>query len=496
LTLDNGGAGFAFGTGEHTLDAQLALADDEDGVDASVEDAAPNDGDGDHDGTPDSEQGNVASLPAAAGGGYVTVTAPPALRLSNVATSNPTSPSPPEGVSLPHGTVSFAVEGISPPGSSVQVDVIFHAASGELTYYKLQRGSWSDFSEHTVIDGNRATLTLRDGGAGDADLAADGRIIDPGGVATVDGGTEPPGPDVSLVRIFGPDAIGTAIAISHASFDDGGAQAVVLARSDFFSDALAGGPLAAAKHAPMLITPGAPQRASLDARIRAEITRVLPEGGTVYVLGGPLALHPDLDAELANLGYEVVRVAGVNLFATAVEIAEQLGAPGIVFEVTGLHFADALSAVPAAVKAHGAILLTDGTSQAPETAAFLADHPNTIRIAIGGPLAAFGADPTASPVYGQDLFETSAAVAARFFPAASRFALASGVDFPDALTGGPFVATSDPPGPMLLVSPSMPVPTSVLRYIQSRLDGAEGWVFGGPLAVSDAVYDALSTVMR
>jgi hypothetical protein len=49
-------------------------------------------------------------------------------------------------------------------------------------------------------------------------------------------------------RIFGPDAIDTSIAVSQAEFGSGAAAAVVLARSEFFSDALAGGPLAAADH--------------------------------------------------------------------------------------------------------------------------------------------------------------------------------------------------------------------------------------------------------
>ncbi|WP_205410277.1 lectin-like domain-containing protein, partial [Aquimarina longa] len=46
---------------------------DGDGVDASVEDGAPNGGDGNGDGTPDSQQSNVASIPDATGTGYVTL---------------------------------------------------------------------------------------------------------------------------------------------------------------------------------------------------------------------------------------------------------------------------------------------------------------------------------------------------------------------------------------------------------------------------------------
>src|ERR1700678_2706891 len=227
-------------------------------------------------------------------------------------------------------------------------------------------------------------------------------MVGPGAVAAA----------VSAQRIDGTDAIGPSIAVSQAEFPaSGSAQAVVLARSDFFSDALAGGPLAAAVGGPLLITPGASISSTLDPRVEAEIERVLPVGDTVYVLGGDLALSPNIDTALEGLGYRVVREAGANEYATAVDIAQQLGNPSTIFEATGLSFYDALSAVPAAIENHAAILLTDGATQSPETAAYLAQFPGDVRYAIGGSLAAAGADPGATAVFGQDLYSTSAAVA-------------------------------------------------------------------------------------
>ncbi|GEM_PF-1091121 len=294
---------------------------------------------------------------------------------------------------------------------------------------------------------------------------------------------------VPLQRIYGTDAIGTSIAVSQAEFPTpGSAQAVVLARSDFFSDALAGGPLATAVDGPLLITPGAPLSPTIDPRVQAEIQRVLPVGGTVYVLGGPLAIAPTVDLTLQSLGYMTKRLAGANEYATAVAIAEQLGNPSTIFEATGLNFSDALSAVPAAAAAHGAILLTDGTVQAPETAAYLAAHPGDTRFAIGGPLAAAGADPTATAIYGQDLYGTSAAVATNFFPHAQRFGAATGISFPDALSGGAFMGRPAVDGPLLLVQPSGPLPPAIASYLaQDAPSLSQGFLFGGPLAVGDDV---------
>jgi|HubBroStandDraft_1064217.scaffolds.fasta_scaffold113024_1 hypothetical protein len=308
----------------------------------------------------------------------------------------------------------------------------------------------------------------------------------------------PPGTPTPPTQISGPNAVDTAVAVSQTEFPTAGsADAVVLARSDFFADALAGGPLAAAVGGPLLITPGASLSSSLDPTVEAEIQRVLPVGDTVYVLGGDLALSPSIDTTLEALGYVVVREAGADEYATAIDIAETLANPTTVFEATGLDFADALSAVPAAIEDHGAILLTDGSTQAAETASYLAAHPADVRYAIGGPLAAAGADPGATAVFGSDQYGTSAAVATRFFPGALLYGAATGLDFPDALAGGVFMATGGRTGPMLLVDPAAtpPVPTAVAAYLGTLAPDTPGDVFGGPLAVPAAVLADLAAAV-
>jgi hypothetical protein len=302
----------------------------------------------------------------------------------------------------------------------------------------------------------------------------------------------PPPRAVPVDRIYGSDAIGTAIAVSQAEFpQSGSAHAVVLARSDFFSDALAGGPLAAQEGGPLLTTPGATISATLDPRVLAEIERVLPTGDTVYVLGGNLALSPQIDSSLQALGYVTQRIAGSDEFATAVDIAEQMGNPTTIFEATGLSFADALSAVPAAIEEHAAILLTNGSTQSLATYAYILQHLGDTRYAIGGPLAAAGADGGAMPVYGQDLYGTSAAVATTFFPDASVFGAATGLDFSDALAGGPFMAAPGVRGPMLLVEPTLPLPPAIATYLDGDAQLTSGYLFGGPLAVGNDVQAAL-----
>jgi len=321
-------------------------------------------------------------------------------------------------------------------------------------------------------------------GGGTAGGAGSGGASSSGGSS----GSAPAPPAVT--RIAGQTADGTAIAVAQALYPQpASASAVVLARDDDFSDALAGGPLAAAVGGPLLVTPGTPLASSLDPAVLAEIERVLVPGGTVDIIGGPLALAPGIDAQLRQAGFVPQRVYGQTQYGTAVAVAELLGNPSTVFEATALDFSDALAAVPAAITAHGAILLTDGNVPDPTTTAYLANHPPALRYAIGGPLAAAGADPAAIAVYGQTAFGTAAAVADRFFPTATTVGVATSTTFTDALAGG--VAMARAAGPMLLLPPTG-VPSTLTAYLigdQTHLTSLT--VFGGPLAVGDSQLSAL-----
>lgn len=156
-----------------------------------------------------------------------------------------------------------------------------------------------------------------------------------------------------------------------------------------------------------------------------------------------------------------------------------------------MSYYDSLSAVPAAVISHGAISLTDGTTQAPETAAYLASHPGDTRYAIGGTLAAAGADPTATAVYGKDLYGTAAAVAAKFFPHATSFGAATSASFTGALAAGPVLGTQG--APMLLVPPTGALPSAISQYLSSVSSGlGGGTLYGGTLAIGDDVLGELN----
>lgn len=120
-------------------------------------------------------------------------------------------------------------------------------------------------------------------------------------------------------RLGSDDAIATAVAISQCRFDEQNtAWHAVLARDDVFADALAGAPLTT--HAPMLYTPSD----QLDDRTAAEIDRILPDGGTVYVLGGQAAVSESVASALRQRGHTVTRLSGQDRIATSMAIADQV----------------------------------------------------------------------------------------------------------------------------------------------------------------------------
>jgi len=164
---------------------------DQDGVSNDIEDGAPNQGDGNGDGIPDSQQSNVTSLPNAVNGSYVTLAAPAGTTLIGVtATGNPSPNDAPQGVDFPIGFFDFTVSGVAIGGSVV---VTLYLSPGVVvnTYcvHGPTPGDPTDHWHSFMFDGqtgarifaDRIELHFVDGGRGDRDLTANGIIVDPAG---------------------------------------------------------------------------------------------------------------------------------------------------------------------------------------------------------------------------------------------------------------------------------------------------------------------------
>ncbi|MGI6450102.1 MAG: S8 family serine peptidase [Desulfitobacteriia bacterium] len=265
-------------------------------------------------------------------------------------------------------------------------------------------------------------------------------------------------------RLAGNDRIATALEIALEAFP-GGADTVIIARADDFPDALAGAPLAYKLQAPILLT--------YPEELPAEVYRFIADSKPkkIFLLGGTGAISPAVESKLLELAY-TYRIAGNNRYATAAAVADMLGTTGQAIIVNGLNFPDAIAAASHAALQGKPILLTPAAGLAPETAEALRRLSVTRAEVIGGP-AVISEEVTKqliSPerIGGANRFATSAEVIRRNTPTGDVLYIATGMAFPDALTGG-ILAALDGSG-ILLIPPSGPTPeqAKVLETLKGR----------------------------
>ncbi|NUR61730.1 MAG: cell wall-binding repeat-containing protein [Catenulispora sp.] len=266
-------------------------------------------------------------------------------------------------------------------------------------------------------------------------------------------------------RLAGADRIGTAVATADAAYSPlhpgtTRAKTAVISRADSFADALAGNALAAQKHGPLLLTGSA----SLDPRVAHELSALLDADSTVYVLGGPQALSPQIDAQIRALGMTPKRLAGTDRFSTATAIAAEVAThPHTVLVATGTNFPDALAAGAAAATDPdgGVVLLTDDKTVPSATRAYLNSvNPATTKVYGVGRQGVAALNTTAltghfTPLAGDDRCGTDLAVAndTTLFPAPLAAGVATGENWPDALSGGAYVGALK--SPLLLTEHSL-----------------------------------------
>jgi hypothetical protein len=316
----------------------------------------------------------------------------------------------------------------------------------------------------------------------------------PGG----DGGVFPAGDLNQLretLRIQDRDRIGTALQIALRDFrrlDGTGpiadriqAKAAVLVSAYSYADALSGGPLAHAKDAPLLLT----ERNQLNTRVRAMLQTHLPTGATVYLVGGTAVLSGAIATELTALGYVPQRLAGANRYATAVAVARTgLGSPAQIFVTTGNDFADGLTAGVVAARLNGAVLLTNAEQIPAELATYLADHPGSTVVAVGGPAAR--AFPGRTAYQGQNRYATAVSLANAYAPTSEMVGVALGTNFPDALAAGPYLARRQ--SVLMLVQPDQ-VPVATRDYLRAQRTLMIE-IFGGEAAINANTQLALASI--
>lgn len=214
--------------------------------------------------------------------------------------------------------------------------------------------------------------------------------------------------------------------------------------------------------------------------------------GGVRILGGEVAVAPVVDGQVNARSVKTERVAGENRYATAAQTATKAFPAGAdtVYIATGELFPDGLSGAPAAAKDDAPVLLTPRDSLAVETGEVLDDFVPSEIVIVGGPNAispAVEAEITTRTgvaprrIAGATRYDTAALVSADAYPdGADIVFVATGLDFPDALSGAAAAAFRDAPV-LLTATDSLPAST---KAELARLSPNKVYVLGGNVAIS------------
>lgn len=328
-------------------------------------------------------------------------------------------------------------------------------------------------------------------------------------------------------RVAGMDRYETAAEISYLMFpgthlpatypEPAGPDTLVVANGHSFTDALAGGLLAARHGAPLLLTGAAYLHpVTADEILRLTVSKQLANGMPlkVYLVGNTTSVSNQVFADLQSLDpvTEVVRLAGGTAYSTAaavaVETSKSVGVSDTVFVVNAAGWADALAVGPVAQAAEAPVLLVDRNTVPPQTSSVIralgakhvvvAGGPGVVSTACANALDAIEGVDSVVRVAGTDRYKTAKAVAeygvTNHGLDNGRFILASGLGFADALPTASMAARMN--APLLLTKSTVLVP-EVSQYA-SGMYGPTGpsYIVGGSGVLSPGVYAAFKALWR
>lgn len=282
-----------------------------------------------------------------------------------------------------------------------------------------------------------------------------------------------------IERIAGKDRYETSAFIAARSSGGMAVEHVVLATGQDFPDALAGSPLASMYAAPILLT-----KQNALPEITKSALQVL-NTKSVTILGGTGAVSKQAEKSLKQMGIQVDRIAGIDRYATAAAIADELPPTDEVVIASGRNFPDALAVGPVASMYLMPILLTEKDSLPKATGEVLNSYDTSFVIGGTGAVGSnvFKQLPDPDRISGQNRYATSVAVADYFDLDPFQVTIASGGHFADALSGSVLSY-----GTPLLLTPKTKLDPSVKAYMKQN-DTFMFTILGGPGAVSEKVED-------
>ena len=290
-------------------------------------------------------------------------------------------------------------------------------------------------------------------------------------------------------RLSGATRYDTMASIVSTGFRS--SSTVIVVGGENFPDALSAASLAGSLGVPVVTTGSA----SLAPQARQAIERLGAD--SVIVLGGTNAVSDSVVSSLGSMGVSVRRIWGASRQETANAVAREVAAtsaPDTVVVANGYAPWDALSASSYAYLSGAPVLLADQDGTLPPSSVdVLKKMPSVKRaIILGG--TAVVPDAVLSQLggckterwWGQTRYETSEAIATHELSEghrASTVVLASGENFPDALSGGSLAGSRG--GVVLLTNPASQSAPAFVTSHSSEI--TQCFVLGGQAALPDHV---------
>jgi putative cell wall-binding protein len=300
--------------------------------------------------------------------------------------------------------------------------------------------------------------------------------------------TYPPG--VTTDRIGGKDRYDVSVAISAQNFPDP-VSTVYIATGTNYPDALSAAPAAAKAGAPLLLVPST----FLPASVRTEIQRLQPT--EIVVVGGPGSVSPEVFTTLSGLTTTISRMSGTDRYEASRNVTANAFVDGatVAYVATGETYPDALSASAAAGSIDAPVILIPGRAATLDPATFelieslgvteirIAGGPASVNVALETQMATIPGVVTVRRLTGPDRFYVSGNTNRDAFTTSTRVYLASGLNYPDALSGAAVAGAQNAP---LYVIPTTCIPSYVIQDI-INLGATQVTVLGGPATVSSKV---------
>lgn len=295
--------------------------------------------------------------------------------------------------------------------------------------------------------------------------------------------------EVSVQRIGGKNRYETAQLIADRLGSN--FEKIIIATGENYPDALAGSLLTESKY-PILLTH--------KNEVSDAVKEMAHEAKEVIVLGGTNTITSEVEKQLADEDTKVTRIAGKNRYETAAMIAATSQTQERIL-VSGVNYPDAIVGAGLSLQTEVPILLTAPNRLTQETASAMQSHGIKGLTILGGSKAisedvqaeAAKHLSTLERIAGADRYATSIEVARRY-SAPKTMILATGEDFPDALTSAPLSGMLD--APILLVRGNELSPDLKDFLHDNRMNLEEVIIVGGEASVSNTLEESVRTYLQ